>query len=229
MYPSNRRSLHQPLSPLDFSSSQPPSFPKYPFSASSNPPPFFPFYPPPLPTFPANISSLVTPSHNASYPSKLLLLITLPTLSLLLLLSLLAAIFLRRHRRRRSSDNTHIPQPGSDTHRLTATSPTLESPELRPLPPLPRHSRRSYSDDDVFYSPRGEPERPPSPASSGGSPASSFSLPPPPLVDGETDDGERRHRRLKPLHWDKVRARSERNMVWDHLKSCSSFQLRVHA
>ncbi|XP_011024723.1 PREDICTED: formin-like protein 1 [Populus euphratica] len=30
--------------------------------------------------------------------------------------------------------------------------------------------------------------------------------------------------KLKPLHWDKVRASSDREMVWDHLKS-SSFQL----
>uniref|UniRef100_A0A0D3FF54 FH2 domain-containing protein n=1 Tax=Oryza barthii TaxID=65489 RepID=A0A0D3FF54_9ORYZ len=31
--------------------------------------------------------------------------------------------------------------------------------------------------------------------------------------------------KLKPLHWDKVRATSDRAMVWDQLKS-SSFQLR---
>jgi hypothetical protein len=27
--------------------------------------------------------------------------------------------------------------------------------------------------------------------------------------------------KLKPLHWDKVRASSDREMVWDHLKSSS--------
>ncbi|KAL6582346.1 hypothetical protein OROMI_006360 [Orobanche minor] len=31
--------------------------------------------------------------------------------------------------------------------------------------------------------------------------------------------------KLKPLHWDKVRASSDRVMAWDHLKSNSSFQL----
>jgi len=31
--------------------------------------------------------------------------------------------------------------------------------------------------------------------------------------------------KLKPLHWDKVRACSDREMVWDRLKS-NSFQLR---
>jgi hypothetical protein len=31
--------------------------------------------------------------------------------------------------------------------------------------------------------------------------------------------------KLKPLHWDKVRACSDRDMVWDRLKS-NSFQLR---
>jgi hypothetical protein len=34
--------------------------------------------------------------------------------------------------------------------------------------------------------------------------------------------------KLKPLHWDKVRATSDRAMVWDQLKS-SSFQLRTGA
>lgn len=41
-------------------------------------------------------------------------------------------------------------------------------------------------------------------------------------VEGEDDDGSRP--KLKPLHWDKVRATSEKATVWDQLKS-SSFQL----
>ncbi|KAJ6815910.1 formin-like protein 8 [Iris pallida] len=42
--------------------------------------------------------------------------------------------------------------------------------------------------------------------------------------NGENLDGDDGKRRLKPLHWDKVRASSDRAMVWDQMKS-SSFQL----
>jgi hypothetical protein len=38
--------------------------------------------------------------------------------------------------------------------------------------------------------------------------------------------GDEGRLKLKPLHWDKVRASSDRNMVWDRLKS-NSFQLRL--
>jgi hypothetical protein len=44
------------------------------------------------------------------------------------------------------------------------------------------------------------------------------------VADGIVGNGEPRPK-LKPLHWDKVRATSDRAMVWDQLKS-SSFQLR---
>ena len=37
--------------------------------------------------------------------------------------------------------------------------------------------------------------------------------------------GDKARPKLKPLHWDKVRACSDRDMVWDRLKS-NSFQLR---
>jgi hypothetical protein len=37
--------------------------------------------------------------------------------------------------------------------------------------------------------------------------------------------GDEARPKLKPLHWDKVRACSDRDMVWDRLKS-NSFQLR---
>ncbi|KFK28433.1 hypothetical protein AALP_AA8G514000 [Arabis alpina] len=40
--------------------------------------------------------------------------------------------------------------------------------------------------------------------------------------DGDTDPSRPK---LKPLHWDKVRASSDRATVWDQLKSRSSFQL----
>lgn len=37
--------------------------------------------------------------------------------------------------------------------------------------------------------------------------------------------GDEARPKLKPLHWDTVRASSDRDMVWDRLKS-NSFQLR---
>jgi hypothetical protein len=42
------------------------------------------------------------------------------------------------------------------------------------------------------------------------------------VADDIVGNGEPRPK-LKPLHWDKVRASSDRVMVWDQLKS-SSFQ-----
>jgi hypothetical protein len=43
--------------------------------------------------------------------------------------------------------------------------------------------------------------------------------------DGHIGGSGETRPKLKPLHWDKVRATSDRAMVWDQLKS-SSFQLR---
>lgn len=45
---------------------------------------------------------------------------------------------------------------------------------------------------------------------------------------GAADDKDGSKPKLKPLHWDKVRATSDRGTVWDHLKS-SSFQLNEDA
>ncbi|XP_039045391.1 formin-like protein 1 [Hibiscus syriacus] len=42
------------------------------------------------------------------------------------------------------------------------------------------------------------------------------------VEDGEAEEASKP--KLKPLHWDKVRASSDREMVWDHLRS-SSFKL----
>ncbi|XP_020593350.1 formin-like protein 1 [Phalaenopsis equestris] len=109
-----RRLLHHPFFPLTSSwpPAQPPSitFPKYPSSTSQKP--FFPSNPTPpppppppisasssLPTFPANISSLITPSSR-SPTTKLLQAIAFPILSLALLsLLLLLYLFFRRRSR----------------------------------------------------------------------------------------------------------------------------------
>ncbi|KAI0494285.1 hypothetical protein KFK09_024417 [Dendrobium nobile] len=122
----SRRLLHHPFFPLTSSwpPAQPPSisFPKYPFSTNqkpffpSNPTPRPPPPPPPsasssLPTFPANISSLITPSSH-SPTTKLLQAIAFPILSLALLSLLLLFLFFRRRSRRDHADD------GSDSDRL---------------------------------------------------------------------------------------------------------------
>ncbi|KAK8930946.1 Formin-like protein 1 [Platanthera zijinensis] len=126
-----RRVLHHPFFPLE--SSWPPahppsiSFPKYP--SSTNQKPFFPSNPAPpppptavfssasssLPTFPANISSLISP-HSHSSTTKLLRAIAFPILSLALLSLVLFLLFFFHHRRRRRRpDNI---EDGSDSDRL---------------------------------------------------------------------------------------------------------------
>jgi hypothetical protein len=46
-----------------------------------------------------------------------------------------------------------------------------------------------------------------------------------PIRTNDDHAGDEARPKLKPLHWDKVRACSDRDMVWDRLKS-NSFQLR---
>ncbi|XP_019174624.1 PREDICTED: formin-like protein 2 [Ipomoea nil] len=226
--------------------------PKYPFSSQSPPTttpssqnPFFPYYssppPPPLPastglpTFPANISSLILPqssSSNSSRPisRKLIAVIVAVSLVFAALLTLLAA-FLLHHRdhektdRRQRTDSLRLvppnatpsdadvsatkkkspPPPLLPRYQATASSTSSEflylgtlvssrevnedpaqtpptnaapvnyqrlgSPELRPLPPLPRpHFRRNRrsadadsadvgsteeDDEEEFFSPKG--------------------------------------------------------------------------
>ncbi|KAA8527231.1 hypothetical protein F0562_034672 [Nyssa sinensis] len=208
----NLRILHQPFFPLDSppATSQPPSSsqqPKYhPFSSQSPPnkqPPFFPINPSPppplsttsLPTFPANISSLIPPQSSSSkHVSRKL--IAIAVLVALLSVALIAALvaFLLYHGRHRSfidkkdsrsdslrlfppntvtSDGGHKPPSNAsnsssdflylgtlvnlrgtddDDHNAANSSnagPTsvsgyqkLGSPELHPLPPLPRQNFR---------------------------------------------------------------------------------------
>ncbi|KAI9081868.1 hypothetical protein K1719_036130 [Acacia pycnantha] len=167
----------------------------------------------------------------------------------------------------------------------------LGSPELKPLPPLPRHRNRATGEDDEeeeFYSPRGSSGRRPSPvrvlrlemdrlgngsrsfnsainsasltsslclnlslrnsleplrpmaSSSPSSPDIDWNFPiskqrkkppsPPPLPPprfwetSPNNNEDARKLKLKPLHWDKARASSDRAMVWEHLKR-GSFQL----
>ncbi|KAM7271421.1 hypothetical protein ACFE04_030635 [Oxalis oulophora] len=117
------------------------------------------------------------------------------------------------------------PQRMSKDHDLTSSAPPPPPP---PPPPLDvsRH-RRQWEVPN------------PSPPTSADQ--SSVALPPPltppsrPFVMQSTNlppnstcvdnvDEEAAKPKLKPLHWDKVRASSDREMVWDHLRS-SSFKL----
>ncbi|KAK6940402.1 Formin, FH2 domain [Dillenia turbinata] len=56
------------------------------------------------------------------------------------------------------------------------------------------------------------------------SPATVSPMELPPSLESEEKSEEIQKPKLKPLHWDKVRASSDREMVWDHLRS-SSFKL----
>ncbi|XP_072974581.1 formin-like protein 1 [Typha angustifolia] len=160
------------------SSSSLPFFPVYP-----SPPPPSPTQLSSLPTFPANLSSLHSSSRH--FPTKLLSATVLSLLSLLvLLLSLAAALHLRRRRRRAagkdpSSDSLRLFPPasseaasdflylgtvvssrsgaGEGASASTGTVAGGGSPELRPLPPLPRHVGRSPEEE--FYSPQESPAR----------------------------------------------------------------------
>ncbi|KAI4324384.1 hypothetical protein L6164_023928 [Bauhinia variegata] len=199
-----------------------------------------------------------------------------------------------------------IDKTASNSSDVSATIPyqKLGSPELKPLPPLPRYNFRRNSndenDEEEFYSPRGSSGRSPRAAelegdklasgslnsrsrapsrsnSNSASPTNSVSMnsshtlnlspthspdsiidlplpqqpsslqqppetnvpvklpppppPPPPPRFWEIPSAERLQisdhtpkPKLKPLHWDKVRASSDRATVWDQLKA-SSFQL----
>lgn len=89
-------------------------------------------------------------------------------------------------------------------------------------PPLSLQSQSS-SNDDVLKKPG--PARPPPPPPS---PPQFNDVPPTTTSLSPSSDAEKKEEtvkpKLKPLHWDKVRASSSRVMVWDQIKS-NSFQV----
>ncbi|KAK1413613.1 hypothetical protein QVD17_35389 [Tagetes erecta] len=105
--------------------------------------------------------------------------------------------------------------PHTTTTTVTATTATVNydhgasSPELHPLPPLPRQ-------DGLFSEVEGRRSTAAPPP------------PPPPAPESGFSKVEKKDEILKPklkgLHWDKVKSRSEKAMVWDQLK-CNSFKL----
>nr|GMC60059.1 formin-like protein 6 [Ipomoea batatas]GMC66302.1 formin-like protein 6 [Ipomoea batatas] len=100
------------------------------------------------------------------------------------------------------------PPPPASAHRKLAisqkNSPPLAPSETAKQEPLPSPKTPQ---DSAKTSPSGETERGPST-----------------LERCDSDDIDGSKPKLKPLHWDKVRATSDRATVWDQLKS-SSFQL----
>ncbi|XP_010251389.1 PREDICTED: formin-like protein 1 [Nelumbo nucifera] len=143
-----RRILHQPFFPLDsFPPTQPPSsspppqqLPKFPFSSSTNSPPFFPSFPSPppppstsssLPTFPANISSLIfpqSPRHKSFSPKLLAVCIVLALLSLVFIAAFAFVVYRRRRQNFYDTKTTR-----SDSHRLFPANagPSDGPPKLR--------------------------------------------------------------------------------------------------
>ncbi|XP_074567595.1 formin-like protein 1 [Curcuma longa] len=140
----NRRALHVPFFPAPPPSASSP-FPKYPSASSSASSSssasrpqqgFFPTYlappPPALPTFPANLSSLIFPSSRSAPPRRgpATHLLLLPALLLpLLALALAAAFFLRRIRPARGfdarSDSLRLFQPADADPKPPASSEFL--------------------------------------------------------------------------------------------------------
>ncbi|KAL8122230.1 formin-like protein 1 [Apium graveolens] len=148
------------------------------------------------------------------------------------------------------SSQSHSPMSTSPSIGYNLSPPSLiKSPDSLvnfPIPPPPTRQRRgSLSTEstplrvsDVSECGEGNlpPMPPPMPAPRGWEGSGGFNNEPPVhvmpsrrVVDVDhRGDGERSEEvlklKLKPLHWDKVRASSDHAMVWDQLKS-SSFQL----
>ncbi|WOH07840.1 hypothetical protein DCAR_0727274 [Daucus carota subsp. sativus] len=148
------------------------------------------------------------------------------------------------------SSQSHSPMSTSPSIAFNSSprSSILKSPDSLvnfPMPPPPTRQRKvslSTESTPVRVSDVSEcgdvslpPMPPPMPAPRGWEVGGGFEKEPPVLVMPSRRDVERRgdvgekneevlKLKLKPLHWDKVKASSDHAMVWDQLKS-SSFQL----
>ncbi|XP_010517960.1 PREDICTED: formin-like protein 2 [Camelina sativa] len=119
--------------------------------------------------------------------------------------------------------------PANSALSLNASPGTSLKPKSM-SPPLSRHSQNSSNDG---VSKRPCPKRPPPPPPPPPSQLLESLSPPipatmplsPPSGDSDPEKKEETLKpKLKPLHWDKVRASSSRAMVWDQIKS-NSFQV----
>ncbi|KAI9111199.1 hypothetical protein K1719_017810 [Acacia pycnantha] len=108
--------------------------------------------------------------------------------------------------------------------------PPLSAPPPPPPPPPPEHSRKQWeipslsttTDQPFFRPPELIPPSRPFVLQSQSMKVSPVELPASSQNSGEVEEAQKP--KLKPLHWDKVRASSDREMVWDHLRT-SSFKL----
>lgn len=113
------------------------------------------------------------------------------------------------------SPNVCHPKISSPTRISSAAAPPAPPP---PPPPPPPPLRRSQSPPPLPVS------EPPVAVSTPPRPVTVEKQSPEPVVEGSGSDETTPRPKLKPLHWDKVRASSDREMVWDQLRS-SSFKL----
>ncbi|KAL5201688.1 hypothetical protein ABZP36_036042 [Zizania latifolia] len=263
----------------------------------------------PHPTAPVNISYMAMPIyHSAPFRSFLsshrLLTVLLPVVAVAAAVLAAALIYLLARQRRHSSEGetavhtkTVLLSPANSTlhdgdqhdRGSTATVSSASSPELRPMPPLPRQFQQTTmsmpstsktileagTGDKRPPPPQSVPPLPPPPppppppmpprtnnVSAHAAPTPPAPLPPLPRADNGSGWLPRRHSertaptvirasagavhpeesparspaeekgvadaaarpKLKPLHWDKVRAISGRPTVWDQLKA-SSFRV----
>ncbi|KAI3958932.1 hypothetical protein MKX01_023608 [Papaver californicum] len=114
--------------------------------------------------------------------------------------------------------NLMIPKAVNDTSPRNLRSSSAPLPPRPPPPPLPLGTARSLEAKDSsvsrsqFLAPTPKP-------------AIRAEIPSPGLEEhNEVEDGDGAKPKLRPLHWDKVRATSDRVMVWDQLNS-GSFQV----
>ncbi|KAK4750855.1 hypothetical protein SAY87_004337 [Trapa incisa] len=133
------------------------------------------------------------------------------------------------------SSDEHPPMPEAVAAESppTQTLPAMAVPPPPPPPPPPPMLTvpQKLQESPIQLTPSDQPISRPPPLTPPSRPfmlqntvkVSPMELPPS-SHEAETVTDETQKPKLKPLHWDKVRASSDREMVWDHLRS-SSFQL----
>ncbi|KAL5794440.1 hypothetical protein ACOSP7_003034 [Xanthoceras sorbifolium] len=116
-------------------------------------------------------------------------------------------------------------------HPISAPPPPPRPPPPPPPPPPPSRPPRRQWEIPAVITPIGQPISQPPPLIPPSRPfviQNSTKVLPVELTPSsnavESVEEEASKPKLKPLHWDKVRASSDREMVWDHLRS-SSFKL----
>lgn len=147
---------------------------------------------------------------------------------------------------RRKSDFSSLPKETRESKLLSSfpeTSPSVVAIPPPPPPPPSRPSAHVLSRNSDFSSVSKETRENDLPSSLPKTSKSELGIPPPPPYPPPSMKGSYNTPpppppfqmavlgkdgaplpKLKPLHWDKVRAASERSMVWDRLR-CSSFEL----